>query len=34
VRLNWVTQLCVASGLVVYVETSSQESPQYQPRLE
>src|SRR5580658_9062263 len=34
VGLNGMTQLCVAPGLVVYVETSSQESPQYQPRFE
>jgi hypothetical protein len=32
--LNSVTQLRVASGLVVEVETSSEESSQHQPRLE
>ena len=34
VGLSGMTQLCVASGLVVYLETSSQKSPQYQSRLE
>jgi hypothetical protein len=34
VSFNWVTQLCVAAGLVVYVETSSQSRPQNQAWLD
>ena len=34
VGFNRMPQLCVASGLVVYEETGSQESPEYQARLE